>query len=691
MNKLFSKIAALSVGLAMAVGVGVALGHESVREVRAEELAQSYDLSSALPSSLTASTTLTVDQNGRGMGKASTTWTLTTSSSFTKVTSIVVNAATNGTLGSSYSLSVTVGGSSFDSGKQLSQKASTNYTFSDSEATGSVVISANNTAGTKTIWIKTVEIYVAGSSEGPFTVTYNGNGATSGSMSDSTEYDSGATVTIMACGYMRTDYEVTGWNTKADGTGTAYGLSAQFTITSNVTLYAQWNYVGKGSEGNPYTVAQAKAAVDAGTFPTPAYVSGIIAQIDAYKSSYHSIDYWISDDGTTTSMLESYSGKGLNGADFNAKEDIEVGATVVLCGTLKIYKGTYELDINNYQVSYAAPVHEDPTLMLDSVKGHLVLGSGSHSSTTVTASFESFSGTPTVSVVGEPAKVNVSIDGASITITAKSAGVETVTFRATYNSEVADVEYKVAVTTNEGTAVNPFTVSEARNVLDAMETVTGYVLGAISQIDSFSSQYSSITYWISDDGTTTDQLQCYSGKGYNGANFSSKDDLTTGTMVVVSGTLKIFKSTYEFDKNNRITEFSRVENLATEILNRTYNVCHDYDDVTDNHDAIAAIWEILAGSGYYGDFTDTEKAFIQSIEAKEDGEFLEQAMARYDYLTGKYKLTNFINGRTPAESGFVSVSSFGSSNNSYIIIIVISAVSVMSFGLALFLRKKRSK
>ena len=36
MNKLFSKIAALSVGLAMAVGVGVAVGHEAVREVRAE-------------------------------------------------------------------------------------------------------------------------------------------------------------------------------------------------------------------------------------------------------------------------------------------------------------------------------------------------------------------------------------------------------------------------------------------------------------------------------------------------------------------------------------------------------------------------------------------------------------------------------------------------------------------------------
>ena len=38
MNKLFSKIAALSVGLAMAVGVGFALGHQSVKEAKAAEV-----------------------------------------------------------------------------------------------------------------------------------------------------------------------------------------------------------------------------------------------------------------------------------------------------------------------------------------------------------------------------------------------------------------------------------------------------------------------------------------------------------------------------------------------------------------------------------------------------------------------------------------------------------------------------
>ena len=55
MNKLFSKIAALSVGLAMAVGVGVAVGQESVKEVRADTTV------SFTPGTDTGATTVTKD------------------------------------------------------------------------------------------------------------------------------------------------------------------------------------------------------------------------------------------------------------------------------------------------------------------------------------------------------------------------------------------------------------------------------------------------------------------------------------------------------------------------------------------------------------------------------------------------------------------------------------------------------
>jgi hypothetical protein len=78
-----------------------------------------------------------------------------------------------------------------------------------------------------------------------FTVTYDPNGATAGTVpTDTTSYSSGQPVTVLGdTGKLkRGDDTWARWNTIADGTGTRYGpfAAGTFNITSNVTLYAQW-------------------------------------------------------------------------------------------------------------------------------------------------------------------------------------------------------------------------------------------------------------------------------------------------------------------------------------------------------------------------------------------------------------------------------------------------------------------
>ena len=70
------------------------------------------------------------------------------------------------------------------------------------------------------------------------TVTFDANGGT-GAM-DVLTADLGTTVTLPASTFTRDGYVFAGWNTAADGTGTAIVNGGQLTLGSNATLYAQW-------------------------------------------------------------------------------------------------------------------------------------------------------------------------------------------------------------------------------------------------------------------------------------------------------------------------------------------------------------------------------------------------------------------------------------------------------------------
>ena len=74
-------------------------------------------------------------------------------------------------------------------------------------------------------------------------VVYDGNGATSGTVPAAKEFASGAVVTVAGNtgGLVKAGNDFSGWNTKADGSGTSRAAGSTFTAgTSNVTLYAKW-------------------------------------------------------------------------------------------------------------------------------------------------------------------------------------------------------------------------------------------------------------------------------------------------------------------------------------------------------------------------------------------------------------------------------------------------------------------
>ncbi len=146
------------------------------------------------------------------------------------------------------------------------------------------------------------------------------------------------------------------------------------------------------------------------------------------------------------------------------------------------------------------------------------------------------------------------VGNGTTTITASSAKTST------YKAGVAT--YQITVTgapAAKGTKENPYTIAEALAIIDGLEsgasnrTEECYVTGIISEVSSYNSKYNSLTYNISADGNnSSDFITVYSGKGIDGANFTSTSDLSAGDQVVIKGCLMKYNTTPQIYQNSVI-------------------------------------------------------------------------------------------------------------------------------------------
>ena len=355
----------------------------------------------------------------------------------------------------------------------------------------------------------------------------------------------------------------------------------------------------KGGVNNPYTIEEAIAAIKDGTAPTTeVHVKGIVSSVEYYNETYKSLSYWLSDDGKTNA-LQVYSGKGLNGADFSSKDESLVGKTVVVKGVLKYFedKGIYEVDkgstiisisdgsgtsgndnvkggVNNpYTIEEAIAAIKDGTAPTTEVHVKGIVSSVEYYNETYkslsywlsddgkTNALQVYSGkglngadfsSKDESLVGKTVVVKgvlkyfedkniYEVDKGSTIISISDGG------GGTGGGEGSD--------TDKGGVKNPYTIAEAIAAIKdgTAPTTEVHVKGIVSSVEYYNETYKSLSYWLSDDGKTN-ALQVYSGKGLNGADFSSKDESLVGKTVVVKGVLKYFKdkNIYEVDKGSTI-------------------------------------------------------------------------------------------------------------------------------------------
>ena len=143
-------------------------------------------------------------------------------------------------------------------------------------------------------------------------VHFDANGG-EGTMANQT-FSVGQSQTLTANTFTRDGYSFTGWNTKADGTGTSYSDQQKISLTDNITLYAQWkttanivHFDANGGEGTmadqTFTYGEAQT-LTANTFHRDGYsFTGWNTKADGTGTSY-SDKQNINPDGSMTLYAE---------------------------------------------------------------------------------------------------------------------------------------------------------------------------------------------------------------------------------------------------------------------------------------------------------------------------------------------------------------------------------------------------
>ena len=311
--------------------------------------------------------------------------------------------------------------------------------------------------------------------------------------------------------------------------------------TSDAGSVTFHRYATKGTSTDPYTVADARRAIGDDEGKTGAYATGIVSQINtAYDSQHSNITFSFSEDGSTSSnQLKAYR-CGSGAADASS---VAVGDTVVVHGDLTLYQSS------DYQFSQGCTLEVlnhpvVPTIIFSNEYGNILIG---ETKTTYIATTSNLGGATLTYTSSSEAKAT--IDSSTGAVTGVALGDTTIKASAIVDDEEIQDTYVLHV-------VEPMTISSAKTFIDAgVNLADNYVGGIISEVSSFDN--GAITYYISDDGSTTNQMEVYKGKDLAGASFEEKADLQVGDVVVVWGTLKKYNSTYEFDNGNHLVRFSR--------------------------------------------------------------------------------------------------------------------------------------
>lgn len=286
----------------------------------------------------------------------------------------------------------------------------------------------------------------------------------------------------------------------------------------------------------------------------------------------------------------------------------------------------------------------------------------------------------TVSYASSDATIaEVNSTSGAVTIKSKMGNATiTATTEGDATHDEGSASYKIYVYEHDGTAANKaFTVTEAndfiKNTLYADEETKYYVSGIVSQTNSTISSGKN-TYYISDNGTKTNQLQVFQGKDLGDTNFEASTLVKWGENVIVYGPLLLYNNKNEINTGNYLYSITRktapnltvhadinnfevtqeipVSDLYSTVSTGNVTIVSDNEEVTNisNNKLVAlkpGTAKITVTAAFNDDYAGDEKSFNVTVTVKDpvapaglsDVGF-KKVTAAGDVASGEYLIVN---------------------------------------------------
>lgn len=359
---------------------------------------------------------------------------------------------------------------------------------------------------------------------------------------------------------------------------------------------------GNGTEADPYNIAgiiKATENLNSGeTLPEKVYFTGVVTSVKECSPSYGNATFYLGDDIESTKTFYVYQCLGLGNKNIASEDEVQVGDTITIYGSITNYNGTIETAKKDAYIYKSSRNGSSEPVGEGEPKGSGTLEDpyNSVAANKVAAALSSTEQSGVVYVKGKVVSIKeqystqygnasyyISDDGTSagqfyvfrsmylgnkkyssgdllkegdeVIVCGKLMNymgntpetVQNESYLYSLNGKTEGGGSSDAGTPKgSGTQADPFNVAgviKYTSALAADEQSSGnvYFKGIVSNAKDISATFKNATFYISEDGSANNEFYVFRAKGLNGADITSSDDVRKGDEVVICGKVVNYK------------------------------------------------------------------------------------------------------------------------------------------------------